>query len=192
MTEVVLRATKLGVIINKLSKSTTSDVTTIKLAKDLVTEWKSAMRPTVAASTSISTSSSTAVSSATFNTSKTTIPTIDIKVSNNTNSSSTSTPSTSTPATPVTPLTPFALPLDLLTKLNEYPEGRKKMVTKFSEYMSMNTTDIPYAFNVGCDIEGAINKANSYDFPDTRKAYSEKCRTLILNLKRNEVSDIYR
>lgn len=178
MTEAILRATKLGVIINKLSKSATADVSTIKIARDLVSEWKNAMRP----GTPVSNSS--AISSTTFNTTKNSPvaaqATVELKISNE------ATQSNGVPP-PSTPIAPFELSSEMVNKLKDFAEGRKKMVSKFSECMSMNTTDAQYAFAVGCDIEHAVHDTNSYDFPDTRKAYSEKCRTLLLNLKRNEV-----
>lgn len=204
MTEDMLRATKLGVIVNKFAKApggafTTSSTT---LAKEVVSKWKNAVKaPVVVApagpgSAEKKTSISVSVAAA------------------NRNADARAAPCAAGPRTPTASIT---LTQAQSSQLSHYAEGRKHIVKLLQENIYIHVADSESAgteaeagteseaeaeavtlaqqaqttlsvqnsvFRVALDIENEVNSLVPY--ATNSKGYCSKAKTLTVNLKRNE------
>ena len=172
MTEDLLRESKIGVIVYETKKKFSVDNRVHIEAKNLIAAWKKVVKPAdpAAKPVVVKSSSSSEVVSA----------------SSSAQSSSGHTEAKTETKTSTT--TAAAEEDDTADGTNEMYDGlsaaRKKIVDVLSQQLKQSTPNEGVARFLGCQIEDAIN--NTFDAEKDKKAYTDKARSLLFNLKRND------
>ena len=185
MTEDLLRESKIGVTVYETKKKFTADNRVHVQSKNLITSWKKVVEKKTTVDTS-------AKITATVKSEVKSEPIEEISMqkasSSSSSSGSSSSETTITAATIVTQKTEEdedeADGWGTDKKYFELPQGRKKIVDVLIDQLKLSTTSADLAKFWSCQIEEAINALHNAD--SDKKAYTDKSRSLLFNLKRND------
>jgi transcription elongation factor S-II len=180
MTEELLRESKIGVIVYETKKKFAADNRVHVEAKNLIAAWKKVVKPADPAA-----KPAAKPGAATTTTSSSSVVTVSASSSSQSSSgraeakSETKTSTTTTEA---------AEDDDNADGTNEWYDGlsgaRKKIVDVLSEQLKQSASNDSHARFLGCQIEDAVNKI--FNAEKDKKAYTDKARSLLFNLKRND------
>ena len=185
MTEELLRESKIGATVYETKKKFSADNRVHVHSKNLITSWKKVVekKPTV---DTLDKPTATVKSEAKSEVKSE--PVEEISVSKTPSSSSSSSEITITAATIVTQKTEEdeddADGWGTEEKYLELPPGRKKIVDVLIDQLKLSTTSADLAKFWSCQIEEAINALHNSE--TDKKAYTDKSRSLLFNLKRND------
>ena len=186
MTEELLRESKIGVTVYETKKKFTSDNRVHVQSKNLITSWKKIVEKKPTVDTSVK-------STATIKTEVKSEPVGEITLSTTLSSSNSNSSSSSSEAI-ITATTTITQKHEgdedetdgwgIEEKYSELPQGRKKIVDVLVDQLKLSTSSADMAKFWSCQIEEAINALHNAD--SDKKAYTDKSRSLLFNLKRND------